>query len=229
MTKTKDKPFNHHQKNLCPVTWAQSIINDDHNALSQAITLIESTLDKDRLLAQKLIQQLHLLEQNQHHRNPHQCLKIGISGIAGSGKSTLIEKIGKLWIEKGHRVSVSSIDPSSIVSGGSLLADKTRMTELSSNKNAFIRPSPSKGISGGVARRTRETIYLLEKAKYSRIIIETMGSGQSEVECDSIVDLMVVLVCSNTGDMIQAMKKGLYEHGDFLVVSKADNPNDKYI
>ena len=206
--------------------WAKAILADNRSALSQAITLVESQSYEDRLLAIELFKKLNELSGT---KKTQKSLRLAISGVAGSGKSTLIEKIGLQWIAANHKVSVSSVDPSSVITKGSLLADKTRMQKLSKSRFAFIRPTPSGGLTGGLARRTREVISLLEFAGFSRIIIETMGSGQSEVDCADMVDHMIVLVLSGSGDLLQAMKKGLYEHADTLVVSKADDPQDPKI
>jgi LAO/AO transport system kinase len=193
---------------------SQKIIKGDRRALAKAITLIESSLEKDRKEAHLLLQEIL----------PHsgKALRIGISGIPGVGKSSFIEVLGLELIKKGYKVAVLAVDPSSPVTGGSILGDKTRMEELSQLDSAFIRPSPSTGSLGGVASKTRESIYLCEANGYDIVLIETVGVGQSEYEVASMVDLFTVLMVPNAGDELQGIKKGIIELSDILIVNKAD-------
>jgi LAO/AO transport system kinase len=186
-------------------------------ALAKAITLIESKLDKDRIVAQELLNELL----------PHtgKSLRIGISGVPGVGKSTFIEAFGRHLISQGKKVAVLAVDPSSPLRGGSILGDKTRMEKLAREENAFIRPSPSEGALGGVALRTRETMLLCEAAGYDVILVETVGVGQSEYEVASMVDFFLVLMLPNAGDDLQGIKRGIMELADGLVVNKSDGPN----
>ena len=160
---------------------------------------------------------------------PHtgQAVRIGITGVPGAGKSTFIEGFGSLLVEQGHRVSVLTIDPSSTRSGGSILGDKTRMEKLSVNPGAFIRPSPSSGTLGGVARKTREAMLVCEAAGYDVSIIETVGVGQSETTVASMVDFFLVLMIAGAGDELQGIKKGVLEVADAIVINKADGDNIK--
>ncbi len=190
------------------------LLQQDRAALARAITLIESTRADHRQQAQQLLSQLL----------PHtgKSTRIGITGVPGVGKSTFIEAFGLHVITQGHKVAVLAIDPSSALSGGSILGDKTRMARLSQHENAFIRPSPSTGSLGGVARHTRETMLLCEAAGYDVIIVETVGVGQSETEVASMTDIFVLLLLPGSGDSLQGIKKGIVELADLLVVNKAD-------
>ena len=187
-------------------------------ALAKSITLLESSLASDRVQADELISKVL----------PHtgNSLRIGISGVPGVGKSTFIEVLGLYLIQKGHKLAVLAVDPSSSVSGGSILGDKTRMERLSVNPNAFIRPSPSKGTLGGVAEKTRETILLCEAAGYDVVIVETVGVGQSETTVSLMTDLFVLMQLPNAGDDLQAIKKGVMELADLVLINKSDlDPN----
>lgn len=184
--------------------------------LAKAITLIESTRKEDRIEAEQLIESLM--------KKTGQSLRIGISGIPGVGKSTFIEFFGMHLIKQGLRVAVLAVDPSSPVTGGSILGDKTRMTQLAISEHAFIRPSPSSGFLGGVARRTRESILLCEACGYDVVIVETVGVGQSEITVASMVDFFVTLHMPHTGDELQGIKKGVLEIADMVLVTKADGP-----
>lgn len=190
------------------------LLAGQRRALAKAITLVESTRDADRDAAQALLQAAL----------PHagRSIRIGISGSPGVGKSTFIEAFGRHLIEQGHKVAVLAVDPSSPVSGGSILGDKTRMEELSREANAFIRPSPSSGALGGVAQKTRETKLLCEAAGYDVILVETVGVGQSEYEVAGMVDFFLVLMLPNAGDELQGIKKGILELADAVVINKAD-------
>ena len=182
--------------------------------LARIITLIESTREDHQIEAQRLITEI--LPQT------GKSLRLGVTGVPGVGKSTFIEALGLHIIEQGHKVAVLAIDPSSTITGGSILGDKTRMSLLSQNKNAFIRPSPTSGSLGGVARRTREAMLLCEAAGYDVIIVETVGVGQSETEVADMVDMFMLLLLPASGDELQGIKKGIVELADLLVVNKAD-------
>lgn len=183
-------------------------------AVAKAITLLESTRTDHRTEADALLTQLL----------PHtgKSFRLGISGVPGVGKSTFIEVLGLYLIGLGHRVAVLAVDPSSTVSGGSILGDKTRMEMLSVNESAFIRPSPSSGTLGGVASHTREAMLVCEAAGYDVVIVETVGVGQSEVAVASMTDMFVLMQLPNAGDDLQAIKKGVMELADLVVINKAD-------
>ncbi|GAS94157.1 arginine/ornithine transport system ATPase [Mycolicibacterium canariasense] len=193
---------------------AAAIRNGERAALARAITLVESTRADHRERAQQLLLQLM----------PHAgtALHVGITGVPGVGKSTTIEALGMYLIEHGHRVAVLAVDPSSTRTGGSILGDKTRMAKLAVHPDAYIRPSPTSGTLGGVARATRETIVLLEAAGFDVILVETVGVGQSEVTVAAMVDTFVFLTLARTGDQLQGIKKGVLELADVVVVNKAD-------
>lgn len=187
--------------------------------LSAAITLVESTLESDKQQAQALIQRCL----------PHvgNAIRIGITGVPGVGKSTFIESVGKILVEQGKHVAVLAIDPSSATSGGSILGDKTRMNELAVTKEVYIRPSAAGSTLGGVARKTRETIFLCEAAGFDVILVETVGVGQSETLVHSMVDFFLLLMLSGAGDELQGIKRGIMELADALVITKADGDNLK--
>jgi LAO/AO transport system kinase len=191
----------------------------DPSMLSAAITLVESLNPDHREQADELLKLCLPLSGNS--------VRVGITGVPGVGKSTFIESFGKLLIERGKRVAVLAIDPSSAVSGGSILGDKTRMQELSTMKEVFIRPSPAGTTLGGVARKTRESIILCESAGFDFILIETVGVGQSETVVNSMVDFFLLLMLSGAGDELQGIKKGIMEMADALVITKADGDNEK--
>ncbi|MGK2946969.1 MAG: methylmalonyl Co-A mutase-associated GTPase MeaB [Acidimicrobiales bacterium] len=186
----------------------------DRRALARSITLVESTRADHRQQAKELLDELL----------PHTggARRIGLSGVPGSGKSTLVEALGLHAIDHGHRVAVLAVDPSSSVSGGSILGDKTRMVELGRHPDAFIRPSPSSGTLGGVARRTREALLLCEAAGFDVVMVETVGVGQSEVAVADLVDLFVLVASPAGGDELQGIKRGIMELADLIVVNKAD-------
>ena len=183
-------------------------------AVAKCITLIESTRSDHRAQADQLLTDLL----------PHtgNSFRLGISGVPGVGKSTFIEVLGLLLIGKGHRVAVLTIDPSSSVSGGSILGDKTRMEELSVHERAYIRPSPTSGTLGGVAEKTREAMLVCEAAGYDIVIVETVGVGQSETAVAGMTDMFVLMQLPNAGDDLQAIKKGVMELADLVVINKAD-------
>ena len=183
-------------------------------AIAKAITLLESTRSDHRVRADQLLNTLLPKSGNS--------LRLGISGVPGVGKSTFIEALGVFLIERGHRVAVLTIDPSSSVSGGSILGDKTRMERLSVDERAYIRPSPAAGTLGGVAEKTRESMRVVEAAGYDIVIVETVGVGQSEIAVAGMTDCFVLLQLPNAGDDLQAIKKGVMELADLIVVNKAD-------
>jgi LAO/AO transport system kinase len=193
---------------------ADAIRRGDRTALPRAITLVESTRPDHRDRAQRLL--LELMGQ------AGGAMHVGITGVPGVGKSTAIEALGMYLIEQGHRVAVLAVDPSSTRTGGSILGDKTRMARLAVHPDAYIRPSPTSGTLGGVARATRETIVLLEAAGFDVILVETVGVGQSEVAVANMVDTFVFLTLARTGDQLQGIKKGVLELADIVVVNKAD-------
>jgi LAO/AO transport system kinase len=198
--------------------FAAAIRGGDRSALARAITLVESTRSDHRDRAQALLLELMPEAGSGHH--------VGITGVPGVGKSTTIEALGMHLIERGHRVAVVAVDPSSTRTGGSILGDKTRMARLAVHPDAYIRPSPTSGTLGGVARATRETIVLLEAAGYDVILVETVGVGQSEVTVSNMVDSFVFLTLARTGDQLQGIKKGVLELADVVVVNKADGPHE---
>ena len=190
------------------------ILAGNRVALGQAITLVESTQEKHRKQAQAIVQACL--------GHSGKSFRMGITGPPGVGKSTFIEGYGNYLIEQGHRVAVLAVDPSSQVSKGSILGDKTRMETLSTHPSAFIRPSPAKDSLGGVAQKTRETILLCEAAGFDRILIETVGVGQSEIAVHSMVDFFVLLLLPGAGDELQGIKRGVVEMADLLLVNKAE-------
>ena len=190
------------------------VLAGERRALAKAITLIESTRDDHQARAQQVLNALLPKTGN--------AIRIGISGVPGAGKSTFIEALGMWLIKKGHKLAVLAVDPSSSVSGGSILGDKTRMEQLSAREEAFIRPSPSSGSLGGVAEKTREAMLLCEASGYDVIIIETVGVGQSETTVAGMVDMFCLLQLPNAGDDLQAIKKGIVEIADLVIINKAD-------
>jgi LAO/AO transport system kinase len=193
---------------------AAAVRAGDRAALPRAITLLESTRADHREQAQQLLLEL-LPDSGNAHR-------VGITGVPGVGKSTSIEALGMSLIDQGHRVAVLAVDPSSTRTGGSILGDKTRMARLAAHPDAYIRPSPTSGTLGGVAKATRESVVLLEAAGYDVILIETVGVGQSEVAVSNMVDTFVLLTLARSGDQLQGIKKGVLELADIVVVNKAD-------
>ncbi|MDL9935865.1 methylmalonyl Co-A mutase-associated GTPase MeaB [Gordonia sp. ABSL1-1] len=190
------------------------VLADRRADLARAITLVESTRPDHRVAAQELL--LRLTPQ------AGKSFRVGITGVPGVGKSTTIEALGMHLIEQGHKVAVLAVDPSSTRTGGSILGDKTRMGRLSVEPNAYIRPSPTSGTLGGVAKATRETIVLVEAAGFDVVLVETVGVGQSEVTVANMVDTFTFLTLARTGDSLQGIKKGVLELADVIVVNKAD-------
>ena len=189
----------------------------DRTLLARAITLVESTNPEHGRLAQDVLQGLLPMTGN--------AVRLGMTGVPGAGKSTTIDQLGMNLIAKGHKIAVLAIDPTSKRTGGSILGDKTRMSSLAVEKNAFIRPSPSSGTLGGVTRRTRETMALCEAAGFDVIIVETVGVGQSEVAVADMVDFFLVLLLAGGGDDLQGIKKGIIELADMIAINKADGDN----
>ncbi|QNJ90337.1 methylmalonyl Co-A mutase-associated GTPase MeaB [Mycolicibacterium fluoranthenivorans] len=201
---------------------AAAIRRGDRAALARAITLVESTRADHREQAQQLLLELSPASGRYPQPEADTTIRVGITGVPGVGKSTTIEALGMHLIERGHRVAVLAVDPSSTRTGGSILGDKTRMARLAVHPDAYIRPSPTSGTLGGVARATRETIVLLEAAGFDVILVETVGVGQSEVTVANMVDTFVFLTLARTGDQLQGIKKGVLELADVVVVNKAD-------
>lgn len=192
----------------------KDVIAGNRRALSKAITLVESTNPEDFKEAEKLLEKC--LETKK------ESIRIGITGIPGVGKSTFIDSLALLIAETGTKVAVLAVDPSSPVSGGSILGDKTRMSKISNHENVYIRPTPSSGSLGGVANKTKEVLHLCESAGHEVILVETVGVGQSEYEVSDIVDLFLLLLLPSTGDELQGIKKGIVEIADAIIINKAD-------
>ncbi len=197
--------------------YVNGIIKGERRILAQAITLVESTKKEHRKLAEDILE--FCLPKAK------ESIRIGITGVPGVGKSTFIEAFGKFLTSKGYKVAVLAIDPSSNKNKGSILGDKTRMEELSADKNAFIRPSPSSGSLGGVAQKTRESISLCEAAGFDIILVETVGVGQSEIAVHSMVDFFLLLMLAGAGDELQGIKRGIIEMSDAILINKADGDN----
>jgi len=212
------KRFLNKSRNLLPVNdYVSGILNGDIALLSKAVTLVESANAKHQQLAQDIITQCL----------PHsgKSIRVGITGVPGVGKSTFIEALGSYITKQGGKLAVLAIDPSSERTKGSILGDKTRMEELAGDKNAYIRPSPSAGSLGGVARKTRETIILCEAAGFNHIFIATVGVGQSETAVHSMTDFFLLLMLAGAGDELQGIKRGIMEMADVVAINKADGNN----
>ncbi len=205
------------RKNPSAEMFIEGVLMGNRTILSQAITLIESSLDSHQKTAQNIIEKCLPYAGNS--------VRIGITGVPGVGKSTFIESFGTYLTSLGKKLAVLAIDPSSERSGGSIMGDKTRMELLSSDANAFIRPSPSGGTLGGVARKTRESIILCEAAGFDTIFIETVGVGQSETAVHSMVDFFLLLMLAGAGDELQGIKRGIMEMADMIAINKADGNN----
>ncbi len=205
------------RKILTVEEYVNGILDKNITILSRAITLIESTLPEHQEIAQSIIEKCLPYTGNS--------VRIGITGVPGVGKSTFIETLGKTITKKGYRLAVLAIDPSSERSKGSILGDKTRMEKLAADENAYIRPSPSAGSLGGVARKTRESIILCEAAGFNVIFIETVGVGQSETAVHSMVDFFLLLMLAGAGDELQGIKRGIMEMADAIAINKADGDN----
>ncbi|MFE4540196.1 methylmalonyl Co-A mutase-associated GTPase MeaB [Streptomyces scopuliridis] len=200
-------------------SYAKGVLDGSRSYIARAITLVESTRPDHRGLAQQLLTELL----------PHsgKARRIGISGVPGVGKSTFIDALGTLLTGLGHRVAVLAVDPSSSRTGGSILGDKTRMERLAVDPAAFVRPSPTAGTLGGVAKATRETIIVMEAAGYDVVLVETVGVGQSETTVANMVDSFLLLTLARTGDQLQGIKKGVLELADVIAVNKADGPHER--
>ncbi|MFI6551052.1 methylmalonyl Co-A mutase-associated GTPase MeaB [Streptomyces prunicolor] len=200
-------------------TYVKGVLDGKRALVARAITLVESTKPQHRAMAQELLTALL----------PHsgQARRIGISGVPGVGKSTFIDAFGTLLTAQGFRVAVLAVDPSSTRTGGSILGDKTRMERLAVDPAAFVRPSPTAGTLGGVAKATRESIVVMEAAGYDVVLVETVGVGQSETAVANMVDSFLLLTLARTGDQLQGIKKGVLELADVIAVNKADGPHER--
>ena len=206
------------RRNLTAGDYVEGILKGDSSILGQAVTLVESTLPEHIAIAQEVIEKCLPYSGNS--------VRIGISGVPGAGKSTSIDEFGvHVLKEYGGKLAVLAIDPSSERTKGSILGDKTRMEKLSVHPKSFIRPSPSAGSLGGVARKTRESIILCEAAGYDKIFVETVGVGQSETACHSMVDFFLLIQLAGTGDELQGIKRGIMEMADGIIINKCDGNN----
>ena len=198
--------------------YADAVLAGSRPAIARAITLVESSRPDHRVLAQ------HILTLLLPHAS--KARRIGVTGVPGVGKSTFIDRLGSLLLDQGHRVAVLAVDPSSTRSGGSILGDKTRMTRLAADPNSFVRPSPTSGTLGGVARATRESLVIMAAAGYDVLLVETVGVGQSEAAVAEMTDTFLLLALARTGDQLQGIKKGVLEFADLVAVNKADGPHE---
>jgi LAO/AO transport system kinase len=197
--------------------YADPVLAGSRAGIARAITLVESSRPDHRVLAQHVLNQLLPYSD--------QARRVGVTGVPGVGKSTFIDVLGGMLIDRGHRVAVLAVDPSSTRSGGSILGDKTRMTRLANDPNAFVRPSPTAGTLGGVARATRESLVVMAAAGYDILLVETVGVGQSETLVAQMTDTFLLLALARTGDQLQGIKKGVLELADIVAVNKADGPH----
>lgn|ERR1700757_189000 len=205
-------------KNLLSINeYVEGVLKKDISVLARAITLVESSKAEHQEVSKQIIEKIL----------PHtgKSVRLGITGVPGVGKSTFIEVFGQILVEKKHKVAVLAVDPSSTLSKGSILGDKTRMEKLSTDNHVFIRPSPSSGSLGGVARKTRESILLCEAAGFDYIIIETVGVGQSETEVHQLTDFFLLLMLAGAGDELQGIKRGIMEMADGIAITKSDGNN----
>ncbi|HYQ92753.1 MAG TPA: methylmalonyl Co-A mutase-associated GTPase MeaB, partial [Candidatus Competibacteraceae bacterium] len=211
------RPVTPKRRRLSVDEYVQGVLAGDRNVLAQTITLVESNAPAHGAMAQEVLRRLL----------PHtgNSIRVGITGVPGVGKSTTIEALGMYLCEQGHQVAVLAVDPSSTVTRGSILGDKTRMEQLSRNPRAFIRPSPSSGTLGGVTRKSRETMLVCEAFGFDVILVETVGVGQSETTVRSMVDFFLLLMLAGAGDELQGIKKGIMELADALLINKADGDN----
>ncbi|MEU2247911.1 methylmalonyl Co-A mutase-associated GTPase MeaB [Streptomyces sp. NPDC019224] len=200
-------------------SYVKGVLDGKRAHIARAITLVESTRPDHRALAQELLRRL--LPHSGHAR------RVGISGVPGVGKSTFIDALGTMLTGLGHRVAVLAVDPSSTRTGGSILGDKTRMERLAVDPAAFVRPSPTAGTLGGVAKATRESVVVMEAAGYDVVLVETVGVGQSETAVANMVDTFLLLTLARTGDQLQGIKKGVLELADAIAVNKADGPHER--
>ncbi|XP_061737181.1 methylmalonic aciduria type A protein, mitochondrial isoform X3 [Nerophis ophidion] len=202
----------------------EGLIGGQRASLAESITLVETQHPRKKELAQVLLQRVLAYRKEQERRNGGKpvAFRVGLSGPPGAGKSSFIEVVGKMLTGRGHKVSVLAVDPSSCTTGGSLMGDKTRMTELSRDMDAFIRPSPTSGTLGGVTRTTNEAVVLCEGAGYDVVLVETVGVGQSEFAVADMVDMFVLLIPPAGGDELQGIKRGIIERADLVVVTKSD-------
>ena len=207
------------KRQLSVAEFVEGIVKGDVTILSQAVTLVESVKPEHQAVAQEVIEKCLPYSGNS--------IRVGISGVPGAGKSTSIDVFGLHVLEKGGKLAVLAIDPSSERSKGSILGDKTRMEQLSVHPNSFIRPSPSAGSLGGVARKTRETIVLCEAAGFDKIFVETVGVGQSETAVHSMVDFFLLIQLAGTGDELQGIKRGIMEMADMIAINKCDSGNQQ--
>lgn len=214
-----EKIRSHRTKNISVDTVFQGIIQGNHTYLSKGITLVESSLPQHQSMAGELVERCLL--------RAGKSIRIGITGVPGVGKSSFIEVLGSLLSDAGKKVAVLAVDPSSTISRGSILGDKTRMETLVNNPRAYIRPSPSGDSLGGVARKTRESIVLCEAAGFDTILVETVGVGQSETSVHSMTDFFLLLKIAGTGDELQGIKRGIIEMADAIVINKAEGDNRK--
>ena len=205
------------RKNLTSDKLFDGVLKQSNSSLSASITILESSLEQDKQIAKELIKKCIPFSGNS--------IRIGITGVPGVGKSTFIESFGEILLKENKKIAVLAIDPSSDISGGSILGDKTRMETLSQAENVFIRPSPAGKYLGGVAQKTRESIILCEAAGYDIIIIETVGVGQSSTMVHSMVDFFLLLMLSGAGDELQGIKRGIMEMADSIAITKADGEN----